>query len=250
MSEEKKGIVIVMFKYSVIVKGIERKLSDCGYNVTILAEEYDMIQKLDLITSLFIVYLPKGIADNRGDIGQLMHICDRIQATGRNMVLIGEKDDAPRLMEQCPQLLAYAWVNRPVKMNELEVIAEKAIKDSGKKKILIVDDDSAYAKMAQEWLKNDYQAYSVTGGMNAISFLLKSPVDLILLDYEMPVVDGPQVFQMLRQEPVTQHIPVVFLTGVGTREGVERVMALKPDGYILKSTTKEKLLNYLREKIG
>lgn len=209
-----------------------------------------MIQKLDLITALFIVYLPKGVADNRGDIGQLMHICDRIQATGRNMILIGEKDDAPRLMEQCPHLLAYAWVNRPVKMNELEVIAEKAIKDSGKKKILIVDDDPAYAKMAQEWLKNDYQAYSVTGGMNAISFLLKSPVDLILLDYEMPVVDGPQVFQMLRQEPVTRHIPVVFLTGVGTREGVERVMALKPDGYILKSATKEKLLNYLREKIG
>ena len=250
MSEENKGIVIVMFKYSVIVKGIERKLSDCGYNVTILAEEYDMIQKLDLITALFIVYLPKGIVDNRGDIGQLMHICERIQATGRNMILVGEKDDAPRLMEQCPQLLAYAWVNRPVKMNELEVIAEKAIKDSGKKKILIVDDDPAYAKMAQEWLKNDYQANSVTGGMNAISILLKSPVDLILLDYEMPVVDGPQVFQMLRQEPVTQHIPVVFLTGVGTREGVERVMALKPDGYILKSTTKEKLLNYLREKIG
>ena len=65
----------------------------------------------------------------------------------------------------------------------------------------------------------------------------------------MPLVDGPQVFQMLRQEPVTQHIPVVFLTGVDTREGVERVMALKPDGYILKSTTKEKLLDYLRDKM-
>ena len=35
----------------------------------------------------------------------------------------------------------------------------------------------------------------------------------------MPLVDGPQVFQMLRQEPVTQHISVVFPTGVGTREG-------------------------------
>ena len=71
----------------------------------------------------------------------------------------------------------------------------------------------------------------------------------ILLDYEMPVVDGPQVLQMLRQEPATQKIPVVFLTGVGTREGVERVMALKPDGYILKSTTKDKLLEYLGEKL-
>ena len=74
-------------------------------------------------------------------------------------------------------------------------------------------------------------------------------MDLILLDYEMPVVDGPQVFQMLRQEPATRNIPVIFLTGVGTREGVERVMALKPDGYVLKSTTKSKLLESLREKL-
>ncbi len=249
MSEEKKGIVIVMFKYSVIVKGIERKLSDCGYCVTILAEEYDMIQKLDLMTALFIVYLPKGIADNRGDLGQLTQIYDMIQATGRNMVLIGEKDDAPRLIDKCPHLSAHAWVNRPVKMDNLESIVENAIKNSGKKKILIVDDDPSYAKMAMEWLKDDYQAFIVSGGMNAILFLLKNPVDLILLDYEMPVVDGPQVLQMLRQEPATQKIPVVFLTGVGTREDVERVMALKPDGYILKSTTKEKLLAALHKKI-
>ena len=67
-----------------------------------------------------------------------------------------------------------------------------------------------------------------------------------MLDYEMPVVDGPQVFQMLRQEQSTKHIPVVFLTGVGTREGVERVMALKPDGYILKSTTRDSLLDSIR----
>ena len=249
MSEEKKGITIVMLKYSVIVKGIERKLADCSYEVQILAEDYDMIRHTDLRTALFIVYLPKGIAENRGDLGQLSQIYDLIHETGRNVVLIGEKDDGPRLMKECPHLLAHAWVNRPVKMDELEEIVEKAIKDSGKKKILIVDDDPSYAKMAQEWIKDEYQTYCVTAGMQAITFLLKHPVDLILLDYEMPVVDGPQVLQMLRQEPDTQGIPVVFLTGVSTREGVERVMALKPDGYILKSTTKEKLLEYLREKI-
>ena len=152
-------------------------------------------------------------------------------------------------MDKCPHLSAHAWVNRPVKMDNLESIVENAIKNSGKKKILIVDDDPSYAKMAMEWLKDDYQAFIVSGGMNAILFLLKNPVDLILLDYEMPVVDGPQVLQMLRQEPATQKIPVVFLTGVGTREDVERVMALKPDGYILKSTTKEKLLEALHTKI-
>ena len=86
--------------------------------------------------------------------------------------------------------------------------------------------------------------------MQAIKFLLKRPVDLILLDYEMPIVDGPQVLQMLRQEPATEHIPVIFLTGVGTKEAVQRVMSLKPDGYILKSTSRDNLLKYLYGKLG
>ena len=54
---------------------------------------------------------------------------------------------------------------------------------------------------------------------------------------------------MLRQEPATAQIPVIFLTGVGTKEAVTRVMALKPDGYILKNTSKENLLEYLKSKI-
>ena len=110
---------------------------------------------------------------------------------------------------------------------------------------MIVDDDPAYAKMVREWIKGDYQVNVVTAGMQAISFLLKEKVDLILLDYEMPIVDGPQVLQMLRSEPETKDIPVVFLTGVGDRESVTRVMELKPSGYILKSTTREALLQSL-----
>ena len=93
----------------------------------------------------------------------------------------------------------------------------------------------------------------IPAGMQAITFLLKLPesdkVDLILLDYEMPVVDGPQVLQMLRQEPATDSIPVIFLTGNGTKEAVTRVMELKPDGYLLKTTQKEDILKFLAEKL-
>ncbi|MBQ7515790.1 MAG: response regulator [Schwartzia sp.] len=238
-----------MYKYSVIVKGIERRLTDCGYQVTILAETFEKIKSMTATTSLFIVYLPGGIAEDAVNLNHLTHIHDTVWESGRNMLLIGEKKDRTGLMKKHPHLENFAWLDRPVKMDELQLAVEAAIESGSKKKILIVDDDPSYAKMVREWIRDEYQPFSVTGGMNAISFLLKTPVDLILLDYEMPVVDGPQVFQMLRQEPATRDIPVVFLTGVGTREGVERVMALKPDGYILKSTTKEKLLGYLGEKL-
>ncbi len=70
---------------------------------------------------------------------------------------------------------------------------------------------------------------------------------MILLDYEMPVTSGPQVLEMIRSETKTDTIPVIFLTGKGDRESVMKVVALKPDGYLLKSTDKATLLKSLEE---
>ena len=120
--------------------------------------------------------------------------------------------------------------------------------DDEKKRILIVDDDPAYAMMVRTWIKESYRADVVTGGMQAIRFLSRNPVDLILLDYEMPSVDGPQVLQMLREDPLTKDIPVVFLTGVGEKDSIDHVLALNPSGYLPKATTRVDLLNYLKEK--
>ena len=58
----------------------------------------------------------------------------------------------------------------------------------------------------------------------------------------MPQMDGPEVLKALRENPATAGIPVMFLTGIGTKESVARVMALKPRGYVLKSTPREELL--------
>ena len=61
------------------------------------------------------------------------------------------------------------------------------------------------------------------------------------------MVDGPQVLEMFRSEPNLKDIPVVFLTGVGDAERVKRVMSLKPQGYILKSATREDLLASMKK---
>ena len=59
--------------------------------------------------------------------------------------------------------------------------------------------------------------------------------DLVLLDYEMPIVDGPQVLSMMRAEREYKDIPVMFLTGKTDRESVMAVMSLKPAGCLLKT---------------
>ncbi len=255
IKEKDKNVVIVMCKYSVVVKGIERKLKELGCKVSIVTQEKNEIPQFDeeKESRLFILYLPNKIMDDMLSFNWLEHIYGVIHEMNGEIIVIGDKGDRDDLAGRIFDMLHVGWLDRPLKMEELELAVTEGILpeigDKKKKNILIVDDDPSYAKMVREWLKNDYQVSIVTAGIQAITFLTKNHVDLILLDYEMPVVDGPQVFQMLRQEPSTQGIPVVFLTGVGTKEQVERVLKLKPNGYVLKSTTREKLLSYLQSQL-
>ena len=69
--------------------------------------------------------------------------------------------------------------------------------------------------------------------------------DLILLDYEMPDLDGYDVMQWLHGTPQTSGIPIIFLTGIDDRASVMRVVKQKPDGYLLKSMRKSDLLDAL-----
>ncbi len=254
MSENGKNITIILYQYSVVVKGIERKLNDVGYIVDTL-DNFELIPNRVDRTDLFITYLPDDIMDSALKKDSLSRICELMDESYGKMIIIGEGKYLAELMSAIPAVKNHTWLNRPVEMNVLEpaiknlLAGKRPVVPVEKKKILIVDDDPSYAGMVRAWINDEYQTDIVTAGMQAIKFLLKRPVDLILLDYEMPVVDGPQVLQMLRQEPATENIPVIFLTGVGTKEAVERVMALKPDGYILKSASREDLLKYLKGKL-
>ena len=109
------------------------------------------------------------------------------------------------------------------------------MKKQNKKKILVVDDSGAMLRNVKGWLEEQYQVILANSGAMAIKYLAMNRPDLVLLDYEMPVVDGKQVLEMIRSEHEFADIPVIFLTSKGDRESVMKVMALKPEGYLLKT---------------
>ena len=255
---DSREIAIIMFHYSVVVQGMERKLTEMGYRVTVIKD--DLVQEVERLAGrvcLMIFYLSPDCTDDSAMIREMKNMCITLADKQQKMILIGETKYRGDLMLHIPEFRSYPWLDRPLDMNVFEeTVSEefsKAEQQSSPGRILIVDDDPAYAKIVREWIKDKYKVYIVTAGMQAISFLLKQPanekIDMILLDYEMPVVDGPQVLQMLRQESATASIPVIFLTGNGTKEAVTRVMELKPDGYLLKSTQKEELLKFLKNRL-
>ena len=114
--------------------------------------------------------------------------------------------------------------------------------DNKRHNILLCDDDMMFLKMVQEWLKDSYNVTIVKTGLMAVPFALNNQPDLILLDFEMPVMNGPKVLEALRGDKKTAQIPVVFLTGHSDKDSVMEVMKLRPQGYLLKSTKKEDII--------
>ncbi len=81
----------------------------------------------------------------------------------------------------------------------------------------------------------DYEIVLANSGLSAIRCITLNRPDLVLLDYDMPVCNGSQVLEMIRSEKDFANIPVIFLTGKMDKESVEKVIALKPEGYLLKT---------------
>ena len=119
-----------------------------------------------------------------------------------------------------------------------------------KKSILIVDDDPIYARMVREWTKDYYQAFVVVSGEQTLRFLTKHTVDMILLDYEMPVMSGAQTLDHIRENDATKDIPVTILSGTTDEPTIEKIHQLDTQGFIRKTIKKEEFLECLDNLIN
>lgn len=121
---------------------------------------------------------------------------------------------------------------------------------SDKKKVLIVDDTPLMLRNLKAMLDHTYDVVLATSGRQALSAIPQEEPDLILLDYEMPEMNGQEVFEAILADEDMKHIPVVFLTSVSDRKAVFSILQSKPAGYILKPAEQEKLLGTVREVLN
>ena len=177
----------------------------------------------------------------------LVYIKDMVNDAGSRIILIGDEDEYKTALKIIPEALILEWFKRPLDIEKLiKTIGKYLDENTGemrKKTVLIVDDDITYMRTIYEWLKDKYRVGMASNGVQAISYLAKYKADIILLDYEMPVANGPQVLSMLKNDSVMGQIPVMFLTGHGDKESVLSVVGLNPVDYLLKTIDKNTLLS-------
>jgi len=176
----------------------------------------------------------------------LVYLKDICEADEKPFCIIGYEKELSVVRAVIPKHLIKQEFARPfdvkILTSELVKIAKKNDELKKGRHILLVDDDVTFLRMMQDWLSMKYRITSVKSGMQAITYIAAHTPDLILLDYDMPITPGSQIMEMIRSEPESARIPIIFLTGKNDRETVMKVMQLKPDGYLLKSMSHEEII--------
>lgn len=91
------------------------------------------------------------------------------------------------------------------------------------KKILVVDDDKIFLKLVEyDLTKNGFDVVTAQDGETGVILAKTQRPDLILLDINMPGLEGGDVVAMLEANPLTSDIPIIFVTALLTKQEEEK----------------------------
>jgi len=117
------------------------------------------------------------------------------------------------------------------------------------KTIFVVDDSDINLSMAKKTLEDNYRVLTMPSAKKMLALLEKITPDLILLDIEMPEIDGFEALISLKSNPLYSEIPVVFLTGY-TEDTIEaRGYELGVADFITKPFTVHSLINCVKTNL-
>ena len=108
------------------------------------------------------------------------------------------------------------------------------------KRILVVDDDEMNLTRTRIILKKNYDVLLASSGMEALHILKTRKIDLVLLDIEMPKMNGFVTFQRMKE--FVDEIPVIFLTASGLEGDVVSAIKLGAANYLKKPFQPQELL--------
>ena len=242
-----KKILLVRNDTTFMVNAIKKSLVDNHFIVAETSYSISDISAKKADASLAILYTDGDYVEHQDAIIYFKELC-----LDENMIviIIGDNETFKFIHRFIPKEDIACEMTRPLDMDELlnkiYIVTDEEYIQMKRKCILVVDDDFTYLQMLREWLKEDFRVGVANSGAQAVAWLANNKADLILLDYDMPVIDGPKVMEMLKKESFSSGIPVMFLTGKNDKKSVTEVLALKPADYLLKSIDKEKLLDTLR----
>lgn len=262
--------------YKILVSGKNRKLIDQFFNSAHENYEYmsctdkliDVTTHLEYFKPAAYVYCAKNVTQELVVI--LGVIKNTLAKYGVPFILVSNSDDFQTIKSVNQSLvnyfveassieyiinsintyLAHVGNNSATSTDTVVHKSEESSVANESKSILVIDDDPVMLKTIKMALSEEFNVATSLNGQLALKFLEKKSADLILLDYMMPGLDGPEVFAALKDNPNTAKIPVIFLTGIADATIIKEVLSFKPQGYLLKPVDYAQLKKKIKEVLG
>jgi two-component system cell cycle response regulator DivK len=123
--------------------------------------------------------------------------------------------------------------------------------DGAKKTILIVEDNPLNMKLFNDVLEGSgYRTLSTNDGRTAMAMAEADRPDLILMDIELPEVNGLEVTRWIKDKENLRDIPIIAVTALAMRGDEERIRRGGCEGYISKPITVKRFLETVNQHIG
>jgi two-component system cell cycle response regulator DivK len=118
-------------------------------------------------------------------------------------------------------------------------------------RVLIVEDNGKNMKLVRDVLQaSGYSTFEATTGEEAVGLALSQAPALVLMDVQLPGIDGIEALERMRQNERTASIPVLALTAQAMSGDRERFLEAGFDGYLSKPVDVAELLQAVREHCG
>ncbi|MFP5403671.1 MAG: response regulator [Gammaproteobacteria bacterium] len=224
---------------------LARRLEQVGYLVTQAVHGRHALKLME-IERFDLVLLDLNMPEMDG-LATLHAIQARQELAGTPVAMISATNSRDSVVK-CLSLGAVDYLIKPINPLELTqrvhrcltVRAERAeptvqLGDLAGSRILIVDDEPLNLKLLERRLAQmDYQAVSAADGQQALAALAQTPVDAVLLDVQMPGMNGFDVLRAIRANPAWRGLPVLMLSADAGQATIDQCYRDGADDYLVK----------------
>jgi DNA-binding response OmpR family regulator len=236
--------ILILCPDRLLPEFLRRPLEAAGHQVELI-HRADALEGRLADGRISLVLAPARLGPLEG-----LDLARRVRTAGEAAVILFGPEEPPRgAARSAGQRLVDGFLRVPFSAAEVTELVGVATRE--RRLVLLADDSElVHRHLVPPLTEAGYDLLSAYDGNEALELAFKHLPDLVVTDVEMPGADGFMVCQTLKEDPRTEHLPVVIASALGEAESLEQGFDAGADDYLVKPVVPEELISRIRVLIA